>query len=81
MKKNKNFAMDDMTHRRLKTYAAMHGLSIGVAITTLLDFQQIPAIRPGNGYREWLLKVIAVGDKEGPEAAEKYMKENPYVEG
>ncbi len=37
MARNRNFPMDDQTHRQLKAYAAIQGVTIGNAIKLLLD--------------------------------------------
>lgn len=78
MTRNKNFSVDDLTFRRLKMYAAYQGVKIGEAIKILLDTQDIPYTRPGPGYKEWLVKILKIGKEQGDEAAENYMRENPY---
>lgn len=37
MARNRNFPMDEQTHRKLKAYAAIKGVTIGNAIKLLLD--------------------------------------------
>ena len=80
MTRNRNFSVDDLTFRRLKAYAAFQGVKIGQAIIILLDTQDIPGVRPGPGYTEWLVEMLKIGKEQGDEAAMKYLKEHPYVE-
>ena len=78
--KNRNFLMSDETHKRLKAYAAYQAVTIGEAIKILLDTQQIPCVRPGPGYAEWLINLIKIGEQQGEEAAMQHLKDHPYVE-
>jgi len=78
--KNRNFLMSDETHKRLKAYAAYQAVTIGEAIKILLDTQDIPCVRPGPGYAEWLINLIKIGEQQGEEAAMQHLKDHPYVE-
>jgi len=78
--KNRNFLMSDETHKRLKAYAAYQAVTIGEAIKILLDTQDIPCVRPGLGYAEWLINLIKIGEQQGEEAAMQHLKDHPYVE-
>ena len=78
--KNRNFLMSDETHKRLKAYAAYQAVTIGEAIKILLDTQDIPCVRPGLGYAEWLMNLIKIGEQQGEEAAMQHLKDHPYVE-
>lgn len=77
----KTVELDDLTFQRLTVFAEIEKASIPEAVKILVDLQQIPAVKPGPGYREYLLKALRIGKEEGDEAAEKWMKENPYIEG
>ena len=78
--KNRNFLMSDETHKRLKAYAAYQAVTIGEAIKILLDTQDIPCVRPGPGYAEWLINLIKIGEQQGEEAAMQHLKDHPYIE-
>ena len=80
MKKTKTFAIDPEVYKRLKAYAAYQSVTIGEAIKILLDTQQIPCVRPGPGYAEWLINLIKIGEEQGEEAAMQHLKDHPYVE-
>ncbi len=75
---NKNFIILDENHKRLKTFAAIHGVTLGEAIGLLLDLAGVKVAPPGSTYREYLINMIAVGDKYGDAAAQAYLKEHPY---
>lgn len=76
----KSIELDDLTFQRLTVFAEIEKVSIPEAVKILVDLQQIPAVKPGPGYREHLLEVLRIAKEEGDEAAERFMKENPYVE-
>lgn len=77
----KTIELDNLTFQRLTVFAEIEKVSIPEAVKILVDLQQIPAVKPGPGYRGYLLEVLRIAKEEGDEAAEKWMKENPYVEG
>lgn len=75
---NRNFAMDDMTHRRLKSYAAFEGVSIGNAIGKLLNLTAFKVVPEGASYATWLANLLEIGKQYGEEAAQRYLKLYPY---
>lgn len=80
MRTTKTFAIDPEVYKKLKAYAAYQGVTIGEAIKILLDTQDIPCVRPGPGYAEWLINLIKIGEQQGEEAAMQHLKDHPYVE-
>jgi len=76
----KTFSIDPEVYKRLKGYAGYQGTTIGEAIKTLLDTQDIPGTSSGPGYRTWLMEMLRIGKEQGDEAAMKYLKDNPYRE-
>lgn len=78
--KNRNFLMSDETHKRLKLFAVEQGCTMNGAIMRLLDLKDNRP-HPCKEHFEWVKQVVAIGNAEGPEAAERFIKENPYVEG
>jgi hypothetical protein len=43
------------------------------------NINKTPKIKPCRAHYEWTRKVVAIGDRQGPEAAEQWIKEHPYV--
>jgi len=80
MKKTKTFSIDPEVYKKLKAYAAYQGVTVGEAIKILLDTQDIPCVRPGPGYAEWLINLIKIGEQQGEEAAMQHLKNHPYTE-
>lgn len=80
MKKTKTFSIDPEVYKKLKAYAAYQAVTIGEAIKILLDTQDIPCVRPGPDYAEWLINLIKIGEQQGEEAAMQHLKDHPYVE-
>lgn len=80
MRTTKTFSIDPEVYKRLKAYAAYQAVTIGEAIKILLDTQDIPCVRPGPGYAEWLINLIKIGEQQGEEAAMQHMKNHPYTE-
>ena len=77
--KNVNILMATDTHKRLKVFAAEHGLTMGGAIRLLLDAKEGRPDYRCKEYHQWLSKVVAVGREGGDHAAQEYMLNNPYV--
>jgi len=75
----KTIEVDELTYKRLCVFSEMENVEMAEAITMLVDFQQIPSVRPGPDYVEWLQKLIDIG-KDGEEAALEYMRNHPYGE-
>lgn len=78
--KNRNFLMSDNTHKRLKLFAVEQGCTMDGAVKRLLDLKDSRP-RPCKDHFEYTMKVVEIGNTEGPEAAQRFMRENPYVEG
>ncbi|MBA4389984.1 MAG: hypothetical protein C0399_03500 [Syntrophus sp. (in: bacteria)] len=74
----KNVEIDDLTYQRLSVFAEMEKIDTQEAIKMLVDLQQIPAVKPGPGYCEWLLNLLKVGNEQGEAAAMQYLKDHPY---
>ena len=79
MLKQANFRMDPAVHKRLKVFAAAHGLTMGGSIRLLLETKEGRPNHRCKEYHQWLSKVVAVGREGGDQAAQEYMLNNPYM--
>jgi hypothetical protein len=71
--------MDPEVHKRLKHFAVEHDCTMGGAIRRLLEsYHRQPNFRC-ESYRRWLGQVVAAGREGGDAAAERFMRDNPFM--